>query len=80
MVISDSMEMKAITDEYGFETAVEKAIEAGIDILLYAGGGEGASVADRVADHLVTLVQAGTISEARIDESYSRISALRWNL
>jgi beta-N-acetylhexosaminidase len=80
VVISDGMEMKAITDQYGFEFAVEKAIEAGIDILLYAGGGDGASVADRVADHVVSLVQAGTISESRIDESYARISALRWKL
>ena len=76
VVITDSMGMAAITDLYSFETAVEKAIEAGNDILLYASPiGEG-STAERVIDHVESLVLSGVIKEARIDQSIARIQAL----
>ena len=47
VVISDAMEMQAITDNYGFEESVRLAIEAGVDILLFSDptrltGSEGA--------------------------------------
>jgi beta-N-acetylhexosaminidase len=36
VVISDDLQMGAIADYYGLESAIEKAIEAGVDILLIA--------------------------------------------
>ena len=36
VVISDDMDMKAISDEYDRETALELALNAGIDIILIA--------------------------------------------
>jgi beta-N-acetylhexosaminidase len=36
VVISDDMQMKAISDYYGLETAIYRAIDAGVDILLFA--------------------------------------------
>ncbi len=76
VVITDSMGMAAITDLYSFETAVQQAIEAGVDILLYASPiGEG-STAERFIDHVESLVLSGVIKESRIDESLARIDAL----
>ncbi len=76
VVITDSMGMAAITDLYSFETAVQQAIEAGVDILLYASPiGEG-STAERFINHVESLVLSGVIKEKRIDESIARIDAL----
>lgn len=76
VVVTDSMGMKAISDRYTFEAAVQLAIEAGVDILLYAAGGDDGLVAKRVVDHIESLVHSGSVSEARIDESHRRIVAL----
>ena len=35
VIVSDDMQMKAIADRYGIETAIRLAIEAGVDILLF---------------------------------------------
>jgi beta-N-acetylhexosaminidase len=35
-VISDDMQMKAISANYGFEDAIRKAMAAGVDILVFA--------------------------------------------
>ncbi len=80
VVITDSMGMAAITDLYSFETAIQKAIEAGVDILLYASGGSDGTVAERVIAHIESLVTGGVISESRINESLRRIEALRSRL
>jgi beta-N-acetylhexosaminidase len=81
VIISDDMQMKAITEEYGFETAVQKAVEAGIDILAFANNSVyDEAVAERARAVIKGLVQAGTISEARIEESYRRIGALKRRL
>ena len=78
VVISDDMQMGAITDHYGFETAVQMAIEAGVDILAFANNSVyEEDVAARAAAQLVRLVQTGVIDEARIDASYRRIQRLK---
>ena len=79
VVVSDDLQMKAISDSYGFEEAIHCAVDAGIDILLF---GNNAGVFDeRVASKAVTalrhLVASGAITEARIDASFRRIMALK---
>jgi beta-N-acetylhexosaminidase len=81
VVISDDMQMKAISDHYGFETAVQAAIEAGVDIIALANNSiyeEG--IATRTVALIKQLAQAGKISEARITESYERIQRLKRKL
>jgi beta-N-acetylhexosaminidase len=78
VVISDDMQMGAIVDHYGFETAVQKAIEAGVDILVFANNSMyEKDVVARAAAHIKQLVEGGTLSEAHIDQSYQRIKRLK---
>jgi beta-N-acetylhexosaminidase len=81
VVISDDMQMGAIVSHYGFEMAIQKAIEAGVDILTFANNSVyEEDVAGRAIEVIRTLVQAGTISETRIDESYRRIQRIKSRL
>jgi beta-N-acetylhexosaminidase len=81
VVISDDMQMGAIVNHYGFEMAVRKAIEAGVDILVFANNSVYEEDVARRANEIISkLVQAGTIGEARIDESYRRIQRLKSRL
>lgn len=78
VVISDDMQMGAIRDAYGYADAVCLAIEAGVDVLTIANQQvfeEG--IVQRTIDLVAGMVEDGRISEARIDESWRRISALK---
>ncbi|WP_052436885.1 glycoside hydrolase family 3 N-terminal domain-containing protein [Georgenia sp. SUBG003] len=67
LVITDGMGMRAISDRWGTGEAGVMAVQAGADVLL---SGNTAEVA---AQALYDAVVAGELSEARIDESVSRI-------
>jgi len=78
VVISDDMQMGAIRDAYGYADAVRLAILAGVDVLtiaqqqVYEPG-----IVETTIDLIEGFVRDGTLSEARIDESYARIQALK---
>lgn len=81
VVISDDMQMGAIINHYGFETAIEKAIVAGVDILAFANNSVyEPDVVARAVAIIKKLVQEGTISEERLDASYRRIQKLKQRL
>lgn len=71
VVITDGMDMGAITDLYSPEEAAKLAIGAGTDIVLLPEDFE------RAKNGLVEAVQSGAISEARINESVRRIYRLK---
>ncbi len=78
VVISDDMQMGAIAREYGFEDALRLAVQAGMDILVYANN----SIYDedaprRAAETLVRCVESGKIPETRIDASWRRIMKMK---
>jgi len=78
VVISDDLQMGAIRAEYGYETAVERAVLAGTDILTIANEQVyEPDVVARTIDIVATAVAAGRITEARIDESWQRIRRLK---
>ncbi len=78
VVISDDMQMGAISNYYGFEVAIEKAIKADVDILTFANNSVyEEDVVARAVAHVKQLVEEGTISEARIDKSYQRIKRFK---
>ncbi len=82
VVISDDMQMGAISKQYNLETAVRLAITAGVDIIAFSNNiplSRGAS-AQRLHDMILGLVDAGTITLQRIDESYQRIMRLKRRL
>lgn len=71
VIITDGMEMGAITREYSSEQAAILAIQAGADILL------GTREYPKVFDAVLKAVQDGTIPESRIDQSVRRILKLK---
>lgn len=71
VIITDALNMTAITDYYTSEEAAVKAIEAGADMLLMPEDFTAAY------DALLAAVQDGTISEERIDESLRRIYRIK---
>ena len=79
LIISDDMQMSAISDNYGLETAIELAINAGVDILLFSNNSTtfDPEIAHKAVEIIYKLVKDGKISEDRIDESNQRIQALK---
>ena len=71
VVITDSLEMGAITNDYTSAEAAIDAIEAGCDILLCPSNLEEAFEA------MIEAIKNGTISEERINESVYRILSLK---
>ena len=72
VLITDSMGMGAIRDNYPNSEAVVMAVEAGNDIVL------GAYDFREAFSAIVSAVKSGRISEERIDESVRRIFALKF--
>lgn len=71
VVITDSLEMGAIRNDYTCAQAVLGAIEAGCDMLL------GPEDFQQAFDAVLTAVDDGTISQQRLDESVRRILTLK---
>ena len=81
VVITDDLQMKAITARYDLETVIGRAILAGADILLFANNSVyEEDIAARAAATILALVEKGVISRERIDESYRRIMKLKERL
>lgn len=78
VIISDDMRMAAITSIYGFTESVIKAIDAGVDILLYVGNEKfNTSVLKQINKVVKNAIAAEQLSEERIDESYDRIMKMK---
>ncbi len=78
VVMSDDMQMRAITKYYGFEHAIESAINAGVDILAFANNLDfDPNAAARAISTVQSLVQQKRISGERIEQSYQRIMRLK---
>lgn len=74
LIISDEMLMKAITTQFSFEGAIELAINAGVDILLYSTNEwQNRSLVNYIVDVIENKVNSGIIPESRIDESFNKI-------
>jgi beta-N-acetylhexosaminidase len=82
VVFSDDMQMHAITKYYGLEEAVKLAINGGIDIMCFSNNIANSEerTVNKVHATIKAMVLKGEISRARIDESYTRITALKRKL
>jgi beta-N-acetylhexosaminidase len=81
VIITDDMLMGAIANYYDFARSLEAAIDAGADILAIANNSiYDPDIADKAHRAVRSAVEAGRISESRIDESYRRIAALKARL
>lgn len=78
VLFSDDMQMQAIRSFYGLESSIEYAINAGVDVLVFGNNIIYQSdIAPTAVGIIKNLVEQGTISEERIDESYQRIMNLK---
>ena len=78
IIISDDMQMKAIADRYGLETAIRLAIEAGVDVLLFGNNTSyDPAIASKATEIIHSLLQQKIITPERIDQSYQRIMKLK---
>ncbi|MFI3258901.1 MAG: glycoside hydrolase family 3 N-terminal domain-containing protein [Rikenellaceae bacterium] len=77
VVVSDDMQMRAITDNYGFEEAISLAINAGVDLFIISRRDNNSDVAGAFIEAVTNAVKAGIITEEQLDSSIKRIEALR---
>lgn len=79
VVVSDDMNMGAIVDNYGFNEALIKAIQAGCDILIISNNGSeyNEKAAEEAMETIFQAVKKGEVSEERINKSYNRIQELK---
>ena len=81
VIVTDDLQMRAVTDKYSLEQTVRLALEAGADILLFGNNlAYDPDLPAKVQAILVDLVRTGSVPEPRVQESYARIMALKKKL
>ena len=77
-VISDDMQMQAVAAHYNLSKAITLALEAGVDILLFANNSSyDPEIAQKAISIIHSLVDKGMLTPERIDSSYRRIMKLK---
>lgn len=78
VVISDDMQMDAISKQYSLEETILLSIQAGVDILIFANNLKfDPQLGNRIHAHIMQLVKEGKISKERIEESWQRIRKMK---
>ena len=79
VIVTDALDMAAITDNFSIEDTIRLTINAGADMLILPAVKDTNlfSLTDTYADTAAALVENGEISEARIDESVLCILRLK---
>ena len=75
VIISDDLQMKAISKHYTLEQTVTLAINSGVDMLLFGNQLSNQDI-DKLVDVIATQVKNGTIPMNRILESNKRLELL----
>lgn len=76
VVISDDLQMQAISNHYSLKEALRLTINAGADMVI-VGNQLGSHTATEVVDCIEDLVNSDEIPLSRIEEAYERIVALK---
>ena len=79
VIVSDALDMAAITDNFSVEDIVKYTINAGVDLLILPGVKDTKlfALTQTYLDTIVSLVKAGKIDEARINDAVLRILRLK---
>lgn len=81
VIVSDDMQMRAITSHYGLEEAVVLAVEAGVDVLVFGNNLDyDPNIVPKAMDILVRAVESGRIPPERIAASHRRILTAKEHL
>ncbi|MGH3313453.1 MAG: glycoside hydrolase family 3 protein, partial [Streptomyces sp.] len=79
LIVTDGMEMRAITGAYGLERGSVLALAAGADAICVGGGLADEATVLRLRDALVRAVHDGELTEQRLADAAARVRALaRW--
>ncbi|MFJ9849774.1 glycoside hydrolase family 3 protein [Streptomyces sp. NPDC101150] len=79
LIVTDGMEMQAISATYGIERGSVLAIAAGADAICVGGGLADEDTVLRLRNALVGAVRDGELSEKRLADAAARVRALaRW--
>lgn len=76
VIISDDLQMRAISEHYTLADALKRTINAGADMVIF-GNQLGYHAAPDLIDCILQMVISGDIAEARIEEAYQRIVSLK---
>lgn len=76
VIISDDLQMQAISNHYSIDEALRLTINAGADMVIF-GNQLGTITGTEVVDRIEKLVKSGAIEHARIDSAYQRIAHLK---
>ncbi|MGW5020743.1 glycoside hydrolase family 3 protein [Streptomyces cacaoi] len=76
LVVTDGMEMQAISATYGLERGSVLAIAAGADAICVGGGLAGQDTVLRLRDTLVQAVRDGELDRERLADAADRVRAL----
>ncbi|MFG2502410.1 glycoside hydrolase family 3 protein [Streptomyces sp. NPDC048441] len=76
LIVTDGMEMQAISATYGIERGSVLAIAAGADAICVGGGLADDDTVLRLRDALVAAVRSGELSEERLADAATRVRAL----
>lgn len=76
VIVSDDLQMHAISQHYSIDDALRLTINAGADMVIF-GNQLGSITATEVVSRIEDLVKSGAIPQVRIDEAYQRISVLK---
>ncbi|MDD4358227.1 MAG: beta-N-acetylhexosaminidase [Candidatus Pacebacteria bacterium] len=80
IIVSDDMQMGAIIDNFGFDEAIIKAINAGCNLLIFSNNNNreyDEDIAQKAVNVIKKAAQNGQISEETINDSYNKIQALK---
>lgn len=76
VIVSDDLQMQAISNHYSLEEALQLTINAGADMMIFAN-----QLGEHTATEIITcieqLVLEGKITPQRIDEAYRRVMRLK---
>lgn len=76
LIVTDGMEMQAISSTYGIERGSVLAIAAGADAICVGGGLADEETVLRLRDALVAAVRTGGLPEERLADAAARVRAL----
>lgn len=76
VIVSDDLQMQAISNHYSIDEALRLTINAGADMLIF-GNQLGTITAAEVVERIEEMVKSGAIARSRIDSAYQRIAHLK---
>ena len=81
VVVSDDMEMGAVRDHYALDDRVVRALNAGVDLLVFSNvKSRDTDLGVKLHGIIAAAVRDGRIPRARIESAYERIAALKRRL